>query len=112
MGLYPEPASRLSFDCRFPESSIGWGGVPQTIGLTLPENGRESVLRKLKTLYVVGANQSGVSLSIRLFFRQSFVVVQDMFLTETAVLADVVLPGPTPMRNRAHSPTLVAIFSW
>jgi NADH-quinone oxidoreductase subunit G len=47
----------------------------------------------LKALYVVGANpveQFGID---PFAFSNSFVVVQDMFLTETAVIADVVLPA-------------------
>jgi NADH-quinone oxidoreductase subunit G len=48
---------------------------------------------KLKALYIVGANPVG-RFSIDPFaFAKSFVVVQDMFLTETAFLADVVLPA-------------------
>jgi predicted molibdopterin-dependent oxidoreductase YjgC len=48
---------------------------------------------KLKALYVVGSNPVG-RLNIDPFaFSKSFVVVQDMFLTETAVMADVVLPA-------------------
>jgi NADH-quinone oxidoreductase subunit G len=47
----------------------------------------------LEALYVVGSNPVG-RLEIDPFtFSKSFVVVQDMFLTETAVLADVVLPA-------------------
>ena len=47
----------------------------------------------LKALYVVGSNPVG-RLNIDPFaFSNSFVVVQDMFLTETAVMADVVLPA-------------------
>jgi NADH-quinone oxidoreductase subunit G len=48
---------------------------------------------KLKALYVVGSNPVG-RLGIDPFvFSKSFVVVQDMFLTETANIADVVLPA-------------------
>jgi NADH-quinone oxidoreductase subunit G len=48
---------------------------------------------KLKALYVVGSNPVG-RLDIDPFaFSKSFVVVQDMFLTEAAVMADVVLPA-------------------
>jgi NADH-quinone oxidoreductase subunit G len=47
----------------------------------------------LKALYVVGSNPIG-RLKIDPFtFAKAFVVVQDMFLTETAVVADVVLPA-------------------
>ena len=48
---------------------------------------------KLKALYVVGSNPIGRSTSIPSRSRRAFVVVQDMFLTETAVMADVVLPA-------------------
>jgi NADH-quinone oxidoreductase subunit G len=47
----------------------------------------------LKALYIVGSNPVG-RLDLDPFaFSKSFVVVQDMFLTETAVMADVVLPA-------------------
>jgi NADH-quinone oxidoreductase subunit G len=48
---------------------------------------------RLKAFYVVGANpveHVGIDPYV---FSNSFVVVQDMFLTETAVIADVVLPA-------------------
>ena len=47
----------------------------------------------MKALYVVGANPVGRFAIDPFVFSQSFVVVQDMFLTETAHLADVVLPA-------------------
>jgi NADH-quinone oxidoreductase subunit G len=48
---------------------------------------------RLKALYVVGSNPVG-RLKIDPFaFSNSFVAVQDMFLTETAIMADVVLPA-------------------
>jgi NADH-quinone oxidoreductase subunit G len=47
----------------------------------------------LKALYVVGSNPVG-RLGIDPFtFSKTFVVVQDMFVTETATIADVVLPA-------------------
>ena len=48
---------------------------------------------KLKAFYVVGANPVGRFDIDPFAFSQTFVVVQDMFLTETASLADVVLPA-------------------
>jgi NADH-quinone oxidoreductase subunit G len=48
---------------------------------------------KLKALYVVGSNPIGRSQIDPFAFSNTFVVVQDMFLTETAVIADVVLPA-------------------
>lgn len=47
----------------------------------------------LKGLYVVGSNPVGRMAVDPFIFSKSFVVVQDMFLTETAFIADVVLPA-------------------
>jgi NADH-quinone oxidoreductase subunit G len=47
----------------------------------------------LKALYVVGANPVGRLHVEPTALSKTFVVVQDMFLTETAALADVVLPA-------------------
>jgi NADH-quinone oxidoreductase subunit G len=71
-----------------------WGGeIPQTPGLTLPEMVESAKAGKLKAFYVVGANPVG-RLGLDPFsFSQGFVVVQDMFLTQTAEIADVVLPA-------------------
>ena len=62
-------------------------------GLTLPEMVESAKAGKLKALYVVGANPVARFGIDPFVFSQSFVVVQDMFLTETAALADVVLPA-------------------
>ncbi len=70
-----------------------WVGVPQAPGLTLPEMVESARSGKLKALYVVGANPVGRFDIDPFVFSQSFVVVQDMFLTETSSLADVVLPA-------------------
>jgi NADH-quinone oxidoreductase subunit G len=94
MGLYPDllpgyhPA--LITSSPFHEE---WGDIPKSVGLDLLgmiESGRGGTL---KALYVVGSNAVG-RLNIDPFvFSKSFVVVQEMFLTETAVIADVVLPA-------------------
>jgi NADH-quinone oxidoreductase subunit G len=90
MGLYPDllPGYHpIAGNSTFHQE---WGEIPSSVGLDLPgmiEAG------KLKALYVVGSNPIG-RLQIDPFaFSKSFVVVQDMFLTETAVMADVVLPA-------------------
>ncbi len=70
-----------------------WGSVPTAPGLTLPEMMESAKAGKLKALYVVGANPVD-RLSIDPFaFSKTFVVVQEMFLTETAFMADIVLPA-------------------
>jgi NADH-quinone oxidoreductase subunit G len=93
MGLYPDllPGYHPVADSgRFHDE---WGGVPKTPGLTLPEMVEKAQSGKLKAFYVVGANPVGRFGIDPFAFSQSFVVVQDMFLTETASLADVVLPA-------------------
>src|SRR5579863_4166047 len=93
MGLYPDLLPgyhRVADTGRFHEE---WGGVPGAPGLTLPQMVESAKNGQLKALYVVGANpveQFGID---PFTFSESFVVVQDMFLTETAVIADVVLPA-------------------
>jgi predicted molibdopterin-dependent oxidoreductase YjgC len=48
----------------------------------------------LKAMYVIGANPARISEKIRERLEKlSFLVVQDLFLTETAKMADVVLPA-------------------
>jgi NADH-quinone oxidoreductase subunit G len=70
-----------------------WGKLPTEKGLSLPEMVESAKNDKLKALYVVGSNPVG-RLGIDPFtLSKSFVVVQDMFLTETANIADVVLPA-------------------
>lgn len=63
------------------------GLVPDAGGLALPE----MLAAGLDVLWVVGANplkKAGVE-----FRRPGFMVVQDLFLTETAAAADIVLPA-------------------
>ncbi|MGA7909483.1 MAG: NADH-quinone oxidoreductase subunit NuoG [Candidatus Sulfotelmatobacter sp.] len=93
MGLYPDLLPGYHPVAGNSEFHREWGAIPQAAGLDLPgmiEAGRAG---KLKAWYVVGSNPVG-RLKIDPFaFAKSFVVVQDMFLTETAVMADVVLPA-------------------
>jgi len=70
-----------------------WGPLPSHAGLSLPEMVEAAKAGKLKALYVVGSNPVGRGGIDPFAFSKSFVVVQDMFLTETAAIADVVLPA-------------------
>ncbi len=93
MGLYPDllPGYHpIADSAKFREE---WGSVPEMPGLTLPEMVESARSGKLKAFYVVGANPVGRFGIDPFAFSQSFVVVQDMFLTETAAQADVVLPA-------------------
>jgi NADH-quinone oxidoreductase subunit G len=93
MGLYPDllPGyQRVSDASKFHKE---WGGLPPAAGLALPEMVESAKAGQLKAFYVVGANpveEFGIDPFV---FSSSFVVVQDMFLTETALIADVVLPA-------------------
>jgi NADH-quinone oxidoreductase chain G len=93
MGLYPDllPGYEPVTDAaKFRQE---WGGLPAEKGLGLPEMVEAAKAGKLKALYVVGSNPVG-RLGVDPFvFSKAFVVVQDMFLTETAAIADVVLPA-------------------
>ncbi len=78
-----------------------WGidGIPEKPGLTIVEIINAAVSGQVKGLYVVGENPMlsdpdlhHVEEGLRSL---DFLVVQDIFLTETAQLADVVLPAAT-----------------
>jgi NADH-quinone oxidoreductase subunit G len=94
MGLYPDllpgyhpiaPAGS--------EFHQEWAEIPQAAGLDLPGMIDAAKSGRLKALYVVGSNPVG-RLNVDPFvFAKSFVVAQDMFLTETGTMADVVLPA-------------------
>jgi NADH-quinone oxidoreductase subunit G len=93
MGLYPDLLPGYQ-----PVANPGafreeWSGLPTERGLSLPEMVDAAAAAKLKALYVVGSNpvgRLGIDPSV---LSKSFVVVQEMFLTETAAIADVVLPA-------------------
>jgi NADH-quinone oxidoreductase subunit G len=67
--------------------------LPSLPGMDLVEMFDAAERGELSALYVVGANpiaRYGIDPSA---LERTFVIVQDMFLTETALLADVVLPA-------------------
>jgi NADH-quinone oxidoreductase subunit G len=93
MGLYPDllPGYHpIVGNSQFHEE---WGAIPQTPGLDMPGMIDAGKAGRLKALYVVGSNPVGRSKIDPFAFSKSFIVVQDMFLTETAIMADVVLPA-------------------
>jgi NADH-quinone oxidoreductase subunit G len=93
MGLYPDLLPGYHPIVGNSEFHREWGGVPVTPGLDLFGMVDAAKSGKLKALYVVGSNPIGRTNIDPFAFSNSFVVVQDMFLTETAVMADVVLPA-------------------
>jgi len=102
MGLYPDllpgyhPVSGNS------DFHREWADIPQDAGLDAAGIATAAMAGKLKALYVVGSNPVGRSDIDPFSFSKSFVVVQDMFLTETAVMADVVLPAANATKNPAR----------
>ncbi|MGA9529029.1 MAG: NADH-quinone oxidoreductase subunit NuoG [Terriglobales bacterium] len=93
MGLYPDLLPGYEPVANPKKLAHEWGALPAEKGLTLPEMIDAAKAGKLKAFYVVGSNPIG-RLGVDPFaFSKSFVVVQDMFLTETANIADVVLPA-------------------
>ncbi len=93
MGLYPDLLPGYEPVAGAGKFQKEWGSLPTAQGLSLPEMFDAAKAGKLKALYVVGSNPVG-RLSIDPFIlSKTFVLVQDMFLTETAAIADVVLPA-------------------
>src|SRR5690349_9930830 len=92
MGLYPDMLPGY-----FPVSDAGkfkeWGTLPAQLGMAIPQMLDAAKSGSLKGLYVVGANPVGRLGVEPSALKNTFLVVQDMFLTETATLADVVLPA-------------------
>lgn len=75
-----------------------WGAtIPEEPGLTVVEMMKAAESGKIRAMYIVGENpvvtdpdSEHVKSALK---KLDFLVVQDIFLTETAELADVVLPG-------------------
>ena len=70
-----------------------WGKLPQEKGLSLPEMIEAAKSGKLSALYVVGTNPVADYSFDPAALQNVFVVAQELFLTETAMLAEVVLPA-------------------
>ena len=92
MGLFPDllpgyvPVTEPGAFAEYP-------GLPSTPGKTLPQIFDAAGRGELGALLVVGANpvaSLGVDAAA---LKNTFVIVQDIFLTETAALADVVFPA-------------------
>jgi NADH-quinone oxidoreductase subunit G len=92
MGLFPDLLPGY-----VPVSSPGafaeYAGLPATPGKTLPQIFVAAGMGELGALLVVGANPVGALGLDAATLKKTFVVVQELFLTETAALADVVLPA-------------------
>jgi NADH-quinone oxidoreductase subunit G len=93
MGLYPDllPGyTAVSAGQKFREE---WGTLPEAKGMSLPEMMQAAKAGKLGALYVVGSNPVVDYNFDPAVLKNTFVVTQELFLTETAMLAEVVLPA-------------------
>ncbi len=93
MGLYPDMLpgyAPVSSATSFHEEWLD--EIPKQPGLNLLQMMDAAKEGKLKALYVVGSNPVARYNIDPFALSKSFVIVQDMFLTETARIADVVLP--------------------
>ena len=95
MGLYPDLLPGY-----FPVAQITGAAdeewmakVPKQPGIALQEMLAAAAEGKLKALYIVGSNPVARYNMDPFACKGAFTVVQDMFLTETAIVADVVLPA-------------------
>jgi NADH-quinone oxidoreductase subunit G len=93
MGLYPDllPGyAPVDSATKFHEKWLD--AIPKAAGLNLLQMADAAKEGKLKALYVVGSNPVARYNIDPFALSKAFVVVQDMFLTDTAMIADVVLP--------------------
>ncbi len=92
MGLFPDllpgyvPVTAPGF---FSE----YANLPAAPGKTLPQMLESAASGDLAALLIVGANPVQRAKLDPAALKNTFVIVQDLFLTETAALADVVLPA-------------------
>ncbi len=95
MGLYPDllpgyvPLAEAA--ARWPQEWLA--SVPPQPGLNLAQMLEAANDGRIKALYMVGSNPIARYGLDPFVLSKPFVVVQDMFLTETAIPADVVLPA-------------------
>jgi NADH-quinone oxidoreductase subunit G len=70
-----------------------YAGMPTTAGKTQPEMFSAAATGGLSALLIVGANPLADGSVDAGALKNTFVIVQDIFLTETAAIADVVFPA-------------------
>ncbi len=92
MGLFPDllpgyvPVSA-------PAAFAEYSNLPSAPGKTLPEMFVAAGANQIGAMLIVGADPAATTRLASETLKNAFVIVQDMFLTETAALADVVLPA-------------------
>jgi NADH-quinone oxidoreductase subunit G len=92
MGLFPDLLPGY-VPVTTPATFAEYPGLPATPGKTLPEMLVAVAAGQLGALFVVGSNPvANVGIQPNRL-KNTFLIVQDLFLTETAALADVVFPA-------------------
>jgi NADH-quinone oxidoreductase subunit G len=92
MGLFPDMLPGY-VPVTAPGAFAEYRNLPSAPGKTLPQMLQSAASGELGALLVVGADPVSRAKLDPATLKNTFVVVQDLFLTETAALADVVLPA-------------------
>jgi NADH-quinone oxidoreductase subunit G len=93
MGLLPDLLPGYVSATGQQKFSQEWGSLPQDKGLSLPEMIQAAQAGQLAALYVVGSNPVADYSFDPAALKNVFIVAQELFLTETAMLAEVVFPA-------------------
>jgi len=93
MGLYPDLLPGYLPLSEAPRFGEPWKSVPQQSGMNIEQMVAAGKEHKLRALYVVGSNPVSRYDIDPFVLAETFVVVEDLFLTETANVADMVLPA-------------------
>jgi NADH-quinone oxidoreductase subunit G len=93
MGLFPDLLPGYTAVASGQKFAAEWGTLPTAKGLSLPEMMQAAKDGKLAALYLVGSNPVTDYSFDPAALKNTFIVAQELFLTETASLADVVLPA-------------------
>ena len=92
MGLFPDLLPGY-VPVTAPGAFAEYANLPATPGKSMPQMLEAAAKGELGALLVVGADTVSRSSLDSAALKNTFVVVQDLFLTETAAVADVVLPA-------------------
>jgi len=92
MGLFPDLLPGY-VPVNSPGAFAEYPNLPAAAGNSLPQMLNSAAAGDLRALLVVGANPVSHAKLDPAVFQHTFLIVQDLFLTETAALADVVLPA-------------------
>jgi NADH-quinone oxidoreductase subunit G len=92
MGLFPDMLPGY-IPVSTPAAFAEYPGLASVAGRTLPEMLIAAGANQLDALLIVGADPVASTRMASESLKNTFVIVQDLFLTETAALADVVFPA-------------------